>query len=353
MDIYVLDGLNGVKDILENFKSSIFNLQYNGMNDFEIIAPATEKNLDLLQYGAYVVRKEDATSDGFRNVMIVENIKIDINSEDGWLITATGRGLKSLLERRIVWSQKTFSGKLENSIRSLVNSEIINPSANARKILNFKLGRLKGLSKTLTTQLFGENVGEWIQETCSMFGYGFDVSIVSGKYVFDMYEGTDRTSGQNRVVFSPDFDNLLSSSFQNNKEDYQNAALVGGEGEGTNKKTVQVGSGTGLNRYEAYIDGSSVSSNGEIITPSQYLSLLRGYGETQLSQNKLFSQSFEGEVDPFGIFKLNEDYFLGDLVLIENELGISAISRINEIIYAEDENGSSVVPTFTEWEVQN
>lgn len=351
MDIYVLDGLNGVKDILENFKSSIWNVQYTGMNDFQLVCAATEKNLSLLTYGAYLVREEDAAANSFQNVMVCENIKIDISSDEGWLITVTGRGLKSILERRIIWGQKNISGNAEDSIRSLVNSEVINPTVATRKIPNFILGTDKGLQKTLETQLFGENLATWIQEACQLLGYGWDVSISSRKYVFQIYEGTNRTSGSSRVIFSPTFDNLLSSSYQNNRAEFQNAALIGGEGEGTAKRTAAIGTASGLDRFEAYIDGSSVSSNGEIITEETYIKMLKGYGETQLSQ-KRFSEKFEGEVEPAGIFKLNEDYFLGDLVVVENELGITAVSRINEIIYAEDENGSSVVPTFSEWEVE-
>lgn len=351
MDIYVLDGLNGVKDILENFKSSIWDVQYNGTNDFQLIAPATEKNLSLLTYGAYLVREEDVSENGFQNVMVCENIQIDISFEEGWLVTVSGRGLKSILERRIVWGQKNISGRAESSIRSLVTSEVISPSIAARAIPNFILGTDKGLQKTLETQLFGENLAEWIQEACQLLGYGWDVSISSGKYVFQIYEGTNRSTGASRVIFSPTFDNLLSSSYQNNREAFQNAALIGGEGEGTAKRTADVGTASGLDRFEAYVDGSSVSSNGEIITEETYINMLKGYGETQLSQ-KRFSEKFEGEVEPAGIFKLNEDYFLGDLVLVENELGITAVSRINEIILAEDENGSSVVPTFSEWEVE-
>ena len=351
MDIYVLDGLNGVKDILENFKSSIFNVQYNGMNDFQLVCPATEKNLSLLTYGAYLVREEDAAANSFQNVMVCENLKIDISSEEGWLLTVTGRGLKSILERRIIWGQKNISGNAEDSIRSLVTSEVISPTVAARAIPNFILGTDKGLQKTLETQLFGENLATWIQEACQLLGYGWDVSISSGKYVFQIYEGTNRTSGSSRVVFSPTFDNLLSSSYQNNRAEFQNAALIGGEGEGTAKRTAAIGTASGIDRFEAYIDGSSISSNGEIITEETYIEMLKGYGETQLSQNR-FTEKFEGEIEASGIYKLNEDYFLGDLVVVENELGITAVSRINEIIYAEDENGSSVVPTFSEWEVE-
>ena len=229
---------------------------------------------------------------------------------------------------------------------------MINPSDNNRKINNFILGDLKNLSKELEVQLFGENIANWIEEVCTSLGYGWDVFIKNNKYVFQMYEGTNRSTGSSKVIFSPTFDNLLSSSYQNKKEFYQNAALIGGEGEGTSQRSATIGTASGLNRYETYVDGSSVSSNGEIITEATYIEMLKGYGQTQLSQ-KQFTTSFEGEVEPNGIYKLNEDYFLGDLVKVENEIGISATTRISEIIYSEDENGSSVVPTFSEWEVDN
>ena len=48
---------------------------------------------------------------------------------------------------------------------------------------------------------------------------------------------------------------------------------------------------------------------------------------------------------------VDEDFFLGDIVQIENEYGIQAQPRIIEIIESEDENGISVIPTFTTWEV--
>ena len=50
-------------------------------------------------------------------------------------------------------------------------------------------------------------------------------------------------------------------------------------------------------------------------------------------------------------FKLNKDYFLGDVVVVNNEKGITSTPRIIEIIYSEDANGIKIVPTFSNWEV--
>lgn len=78
--------------------------------------------------------------------------------------------------------------------------------------------------------------------------------------------------------------------------------------------------------------------------------MLQDYAKDELSTTS-FTESFEGNVIPDGNYNLNEDYFLGDVVQVINEYGISAAPRIVEIIESEDENGKSTVPTFSTWEV--
>lgn len=56
--------------------------------------------------------------------------------------------------------------------------------------------------------------------------------------------------------------------------------------------------------------------------------------------------SFEGTVEPNTTFIYNKDYFLGDLVTIQNEFGITVQARITEVIEVDDDNGSSVEPKF-------
>lgn len=56
--------------------------------------------------------------------------------------------------------------------------------------------------------------------------------------------------------------------------------------------------------------------------------------------------SFEGTVEPNTTFIYNKDYFLGDLVTIQNEYGITVEGRITEVIEVNDDNGYSVEPKF-------
>lgn len=356
MDIYVLDGINGIKDIISTYQSCIWNVQYFGQNDFQLVVNASTLNVDILKPGTYLVREEDISSDGFSNVMVIQDYTLEFDTEKGWLLTLIGKGLKNdILRRRIVWNQTNLTGNAEAAIRQVITENVISPNESGRAINDFILDEVKGFTETIDMQLMGETLSAWLEEICTTYGYGWDVSIKNNKYLFSLYKGIDRTYGQSDVVpvvFSPEYDNLLSSTYSYNMSYYQNAALIGGEGEGTSQRTATIGTATGLNRYEAYIDGSSVSSNGEIITVETYLKMLREYGQSKLDQTS-YTESFSGEIDSDGLYKINRDYFLGDIIQIQNEKGIQATPRIIEIIYAIDENGTSVVPTFSQWEVNN
>ena len=56
--------------------------------------------------------------------------------------------------------------------------------------------------------------------------------------------------------------------------------------------------------------------------------------------------TFDGTVEPNITFKYKTDYFLGDVVTVENEYGISLEARIVEIVEVNDDNGYSVEPKF-------
>lgn len=352
-DLYVLDGLNGVVGIIDTYESSIWTVQFYGQSDFQLIVAATDKNLNLLQYGRYLVRDIDRQEETYKNVMLIDKIKLDFDAEKGWVLTVTGKGLKNILARRVIWQQITLSGLVEDGIRYVLNANVVDPADANRAIPGFTLEPKQGYTDTMDIQSLGDNVAEWMEKTCETYGFGWDVYIQNSQYVFQLYKGTDRSYNQTAnipVVFSPEYDNLLSSSYTYSKEEYKNAALVGGEGEGSSQRYATIGTASGMERFEAYVDGGSVSSNGEIITLDTYLKMLEDYGKNQLSQVSK-TETFEGEIIPQGMYTINKDFFLGDIVQITNDKGISAVSRIIEIIYSEDQNGSSVVPTFKDWEV--
>ena len=355
MSVYLMNGLSGITNIIEIYESVIWNTQFYGFNDFEMIVPLTSEMLNIMEPGKLLVRDVDIKPSGeYHNVMQIENITISFSPEKGWQLKVSGGGLKKIASQRVVWSQSNFeSTNVETAIRSIITNNIINPSDTNRKISNFVLADAAGFTDTFDAQVFGENVGEWVQATCETYGYGWDIYIKNGKYVFTLIKGTDRTYNQSAVdpvVFSQEYDNLISAEYNYQKSEYHNAALIGGEGEGTDQVVTSVGSASGLDRHEIYVDGGSVSSNGEIITLATYISMLQTYGQEQLTGSS-FLEKFTGEIIQNGMYTLNTDYFLGDKVNIIFQ-GIKAVSRIIELIYSEDSNGINLLPTFSEWEVQ-
>lgn len=338
--------------ILEKYSSYVFATQFADVGECEIIAPYNSDNMNLLHVGSVLSRDEDRKNNWFKNCFIIRSQTIEYDVERGYMIRARGRGLKDLLSQRIVWTRKTFENEnVETVVRTIVDENMVTTS-NVRVMPNFSItGALAGLTATGTFQLFGENLAEWLTSVAKEYGFGWDVCFDGfGDYVFEIIKSTDRTRGQSDVdpvVFSEDLDNIISFESNFSREFYKNAALVGGEGEGASKKTASVGnlpSAIGENRFEEYIDGSSVSSDGEIITEQTYLNMLKQYGQSELeSHSKL--RSFTAEVNTERPYKLGRDFFLGDKVEVDTRF-YSATPRVVEVTYSEDVNGKQTNATF-------
>ena len=353
MDIYLMDGLDGPSEIIDQFESVIWTVQYSDLGELQLVLPATDKNIDMIQTGLYLVRDFDCKPNEYQNVMLIDRTELSYDVEDGWRITVSGKSLKYLMHRRIVWHNTTIDGNLEDGIRLVIDENCINPTNANRKISDMIMTAKKNLTETVTdVQLFGEYIDEWLVEICTQYELGWEIYIKNGKYVFDLYQGVDRTYDQNvvlPVVFSPEFDNLQSSNYIRSIEEYCNAAVVAGEGEGATQRSVVIGDTSGIKRIETFIDGSSLVSD-KIITLDVYLKMLEDYGKTEMANITAKIESFEGTILSDGMYKLNRDYFLGDVVQIVNEHGIRATTRISEIIYSEDESGQLYTPTFSAWE---
>ena len=350
MVVYKVDR-TGHLDVLEGYQSLIWTTQYYGPGDFEIVAPATERNRELLAVGSMLARSEDIRGK-IRRVMMVESVSVRHDIDAGDLITARGCGLgRALLKRRIIWDQITQTGRIVDIIATAISDNAIRPTDPSRAIPYLILGQPITSSPATSLQVRGDNLADWVESVCRQYGYGWEVRIGSGTYVFELYEGTDHTyDGDDPVVFSPQFDNLLTAEYSKAIETYANAALIGGEGEGTEQRTASVGDAQGIDRYETYVDGSGVSSNGEIITEEEYTALLEDYGRQQLAAVSE-TETISGTVDYRRPFMIDQDYALGDLVQIEVD-GIRGKARVTEVIYSEAPDGITVIPTFSEWEVE-
>lgn len=357
MNVYILNKAFEMVGVIDDYSSLIWAERYWNAGEFEIMIRANEEMISLLKEDCYVVREDKITKQGFGEVGIIENKEIKTDEDSGSYLTVKGNLLDGILDRRIVWNQTTISGNAEECIRKLIEDNIILPTDQERKIENFILDKKQGFTeeiKEFDLQSAGDDLLEAISSICQNAKIGFQMTLTTEhKFLFTLYKGVDRSRGQqvnDFVVFSPEYDNLNNTEYTFNREEYKNAGLIFGEGEGASQKVVSIGDTTGLDRREVKIDGSSVSSNGEIITMDTYERMLRDYGNGQMNEHKQL-EGMAGDVENNFTYKINVDYFIGDIVSVENEFKIGANTRVIETAENWSETGYQIVPTFDTWEV--
>lgn len=355
--IYVLDRNFNLLGVIDEYVSVIWRPSYSEVGDFEIYLAATSKAFGLLVKDNYVVRSSDVSVDEddnvtYEKVMIIKNIRLITDVENGDFLTVTGRELKYLLHQRIVWQQTNLSGTAEDGIRRLVDENAINPTNVNRVIPNLTLGAAAGLTDKIEKQVTGDYLDEAIIAVCTAYNYGWEISIYNNLLLFIIYQGLDRSYDQNErpyVVFSDDFENLYNTEYELNTESYANTTLIGGEGEGLERIYTTIGDeNTGLERYEVFTDVRDVSQNKdseEEIPLETYLKLLEEKGLEKLA-TLLYTEGFSGEVLSDATFKYGVDFYLGDLVTVINEYGVSRNVRVMSAIESQDENGVKLIPQF-------
>lgn len=338
MELYVLDRSLRTIGIIDAYTSIIWTKRYFACGDFELYLPVS--HLDILAIGNYIYRLDDDA------IMFIENIEITTDSEVGNFLRVSGRSAECLLAKRIIWNQTTFSGTVENLIYKLIRENAVSPTDANRVIPLLTIGESQNYAETIEKQITGTNLLDAIIELCTTYQYGFKFTLQDGQFVFSLYKGK-----QTEVVFSPEFDNLINTSYQRNTSEYANVALVAGEGEGASRKTCPVGNASGLDRSEIYVDARDLSTDSEEpISDEEYDAILIERGSEKIAEHTV-TEGFEGNAEPSGTYDYKTDWNLGDIVQVVNEYGMAGNPRIVEIIESEDENGYSIIPTFTTWEV--
>jgi hypothetical protein len=387
MELLILDTTLKAVDMIDIFDSVIWADRYNGYGDFEIYTPVSEKILTTVKHDYFLWIKESEYG------MIVEDVQITSDFENGNKLVITGRSLESMLDRRIIWNKTILTGNLQNGIKKLLDENIIDPSDADRQIPNFIFRAntdplfadlVNGLQ--LEAQFMGQNLYDVIVNICEVYGIGFKVLLLDDNtFEFSLYDGVDRTYNQllnPYVIFSPKFENIINSNYLESKKTLRTVTLVAGEeydttkddveaaldqlvagggtfvdvGAGVVRKTIVVAASdipiTDLSRREMFSDAKDISQRitvdgrEEMMSDAQYFQQLASRGESDLSE-KTMVQTFEGEVETSHTFIYGVDYFLGDKVQIVNEYGIESVIRVTEIVYSQSLEGIKIHPTFS------
>lgn len=352
-DIYVLDKEFNTVAVLDAYSSFIWTDRYDQAGDFEIATQVSLEMLDALQKDYYIIRRD---SD---HVMTIDTIQVSSDPDYGQQLIISGYSLEMILDRRIIWKQTQLSGNLQTAVQKILNENAISPSDSSRKIpeLHFKEStdsEITGL--TIEAQFTGDSLYDAVCDICMAYDLGFQITMPEpGYFEFMLYKGVDRTYDQSErpyIIFSPNFENLMNSSYIESDMNYKTVALVAGEGEGSERKYISVtqtgGAKTGLERREVFVDARDVQSSvdGKELTTEEYNQTLTSRGQEQLA-GFYTTITFDGEAETSRSFKYQQDYFIGDLVQLENEYGMTFVARITEYIWSHDSNGIKEYPSYS------
>lgn len=353
--------------IVDTANSVIWHSVYFGVGDFEIYVQATPEIVALLDIGNYVTRPDDL------EVGIIEKINIADDPQSGTMIAASGRFAKSLLDRRLIYNLSgtvntpaILRGNVETEVRRIVSENAIAcPFDSKRNIPVLALGAVAGLPHKIIDsngaaaqkQVSYQNLLTYTDAVLEEYGLAAMVILDedAGKLRYVVYSGTDRSvdnaTGSDPVIFSKDFDNLTSSSYQYDATTEKNVALIGGAGEGLARFYSLVGATqAGLQRREMWVDASSVNrkyKDGDNVeqtyTDDEYRAMLDAAGMQNVNASRI-TEVFDGAIDvQNSALQYNQNYTLGDIVTVQDDdIGKYVNVRLREITEVQDENGYSI-----------
>lgn len=319
---------------IENQTSLIWTRKFYEPGTFEIHAPATDKNIALLE------KQRLVSYAGAREAGVIENLeKEDSDIKDE--ITATGRFLSSYMDRRLIKQTFTFSGKAEEAIFGLYDYCVPIPHVEKADLKGFD-DRIEFQATMKELLLYQTKLSK-----ATNIGFRFRPDFRTRRIIFETYKGTDHSIEQNkvkRVTFSENYNNLKNAIYKYNDQQLKTKAIVGGEGEGAARVYVEVGGGEGYDLREIFVDARDLQRGD--MAEDQYKALLRQRGVDTLN-SQIAAESLESEVEPSINFKYKEDYDLGDIVTVrKKKWNLYMNQRITEIAEVYEYGVGYVVPVF-------
>ena len=350
--VYVFDSSitpQGAVDVLTGLN---WGEKFSEAGSFELWCPLNDQNAELLREDYFVWLGGTRDTAG-----IIEFKELEVDEEGTETIHVRGRLLECILERRTLYPAFIFTGKAGAAINKMVDTTLVNPTDTKRKVPLLSVDSSgDNLGAQVSFQKTGGDVLSQSSELAQANGLGFKVFFNprAKSLTFKVLQGTDRTIDQsvvNPVYFASDLDDILESGYSHNKADFRNVAYVAGEDSGANREVVEVGTSTGLDRREVFVDARDLQSEkdeGGTIPADEYTAMLQERGKASLEEYKDI-QTFSATIRTFGVtgYEYGVDFFLGDLVTVYDrrlKVRVNAIVTAVELEY--DTDGQTLQLTF-------
>jgi hypothetical protein len=331
MQLYIYNPNRELTGIVESFEYLRWSRRYSQCGSFELKAIATQENTALLKEGNIIWKNDDEEAG------IIEHLELSQSEHE--IITASGRFATSFLARRILWQTEILSGDLSDCALQLINNNLINPTDTARQITGISFSS-PNLGIPVSTQISYRNLMDSVTDLCVASDIGIKTVFTpaTGIFTVTLYNGSN-----SQAVFSKEYENLTEQIYTESVADYANTALIGGEGEGTDRTFVAITSGSGETRREIFVDAKDLRAED---FGTDYVNTLTFRGQSKLNEQAI-RYTFDTSVNPHGNLTYKIDFDLGQTVkVISKAWGVSMTTRITEIEETYDADGQSISVVF-------
>lgn len=361
--ITVIDRNFALQAQIDIYTSFLLNRKWQSVGDWQLVLPASAKGADKLKKGNIILLGADGHRSGY-----VEGITY-AEGERGAQLTVTGKTLQGLAAQRITLPDndeynygydnvpKLTDGNIspapvpaETVLKTYAKRHMTEPDDPKRKISELviadDLERGKNTLWTSRLEVLSE-VLQSVSEYCDM-GWEIYADIKKKRLVFDIVEGVDRSYSQSensRVIFSRDFDNILSCTYTDSSEGFRNLAYAGGAGEGADrtilKVTAEETEPVGWERREVFLDCGTlevVETETAMSLTDEALHKIKGYEK---------SEALTAAAADTASFAYLKKWDLGDKVtVVSKAAGVRLDTRITEVSERYEAGGSGIDITF-------
>ena len=266
-------------------------------------------NAKLFQRGLFVQLGNDPYM--FGEIKTVKN-SIGSDGKGSEFINVSGYDARYLFKRRVIknlnnndtWS---LTAKGEICMRNLISDQC---GANAEEkrrlpIINNIPTNENAIGENYSVSESFSNLYDVLVTIATQSKIGWRVKFENGNLTLEVYAGNNLSDS---VFLSTDYESLANGSFSDSSDSFANSIYIAGKGSGSERDLYEGENGTpeGLERYEAYDNHSSMSTEEEYETEAE--NMLIQYGQT-------LTVSGAGLVKcPY---KFKEQYNIGDTVIVE------------------------------------
>ena len=329
---------------IRDYESLQFTRRFYSTGEFELHININKANTDALQNGNLIMLDKNEKRVGI--IRHREN-EIDENGDSTDTLIIKGPALKGVCGQRIIIppvngnGYDNFSGTQEAIMKHFVDAHCVNPTDASRKISPLAIAADQGRGASDQWRFRFDNLADALEQVGEYAKLGWDVTLdlKNGKWVFDVVQGKNLTASQDTlppVIFSTEFSDIKTPHFI---QSWINAATVGyagGQGDDTNRLIQSIGSASGLDRMETFLDCSDAENVAELISKG-----------TQKLAESAPTKTFEFSIIHDRPFVYGTDYDLGDTVTARSKKwGITMDAQIVELKEIYESGGNSIEMTF-------